>query len=207
MPTCRPRPDRRLGLHRRRLATLDSRSPRRRRQSRPQCVLLAVCIALVGGGVHRSRDLSANELVVLGAQVIDELASRVAFLWTDARSIAAAAQSLPCRWSAAPTASEPSGRELKRRRRRGDRSRRASSAAWRSQAQGRSSVRKVRSDPGLLGAQPWRSVTGTNCRRYWYWGVLLLLLLRYFTMRKLGMPDGVIQHKLMMDGVTLDILR
>lgn len=26
-------------------------------------------------------------------------------------------------------------------------------------------------------------------------------------MRKLGMPDGVIQHKLMMDGVTLDILR
>ncbi|GMF14747.1 unnamed protein product [Phytophthora lilii] len=25
-------------------------------------------------------------------------------------------------------------------------------------------------------------------------------------MRKLGMPDGVIQHKLMMDGVTLDIL-
>uniref|UniRef100_K3X007 Uncharacterized protein n=1 Tax=Globisporangium ultimum (strain ATCC 200006 / CBS 805.95 / DAOM BR144) TaxID=431595 RepID=K3X007_GLOUD len=29
---------------------------------------------------------------------------------------------------------------------------------------------------------------------------------KYFTMRKLGMPDGVIQHKLMMDGVTLDIL-
>ncbi|KAG1686853.1 hypothetical protein DVH05_005906 [Phytophthora capsici] len=29
---------------------------------------------------------------------------------------------------------------------------------------------------------------------------------KYFKMRKLGMPDGVIQHKLMMDGVTLDIL-
>ncbi|KAF4317550.1 hypothetical protein G195_007556 [Phytophthora kernoviae 00238/432] len=29
---------------------------------------------------------------------------------------------------------------------------------------------------------------------------------RYFKMRKLGMPDGVIQHKLTMDGVTLDIL-
>ncbi|RLN32207.1 hypothetical protein BBJ28_00005188 [Nothophytophthora sp. Chile5] len=30
---------------------------------------------------------------------------------------------------------------------------------------------------------------------------------KYFKMRKLGMPDGVIQHKLMMDGVTLDILK
>ncbi|KAL4166486.1 hypothetical protein KRP22_013744 [Phytophthora ramorum] len=29
---------------------------------------------------------------------------------------------------------------------------------------------------------------------------------KYFKMRKLGMPDGVIQHKLTMDGVTLDIL-
>ncbi|KAF0709234.1 Aste57867_6038 [Aphanomyces stellatus] len=29
---------------------------------------------------------------------------------------------------------------------------------------------------------------------------------KYFKMRKLGMPDGVIQHKLMMDGITLDIL-
>lgn len=30
---------------------------------------------------------------------------------------------------------------------------------------------------------------------------------RYFTMRKLGMPDGVISHKLKMDGIELDILR
>ncbi|TDH73465.1 hypothetical protein CCR75_002067 [Bremia lactucae] len=30
---------------------------------------------------------------------------------------------------------------------------------------------------------------------------------KYFKMRKLGMPDSVIQHKLNMDGVTLDILR
>lgn len=30
---------------------------------------------------------------------------------------------------------------------------------------------------------------------------------RYFTMRKLGMPDGVIAHKLKMDGIELDILR
>ncbi|CAI5709505.1 unnamed protein product [Peronospora destructor] len=29
---------------------------------------------------------------------------------------------------------------------------------------------------------------------------------KYFKMRKLGMPDGLIQHKLMVDGVTLDIL-
>lgn len=33
------------------------------------------------------------------------------------------------------------------------------------------------------------------------------MCIRYFTMRKLGMPDAVIQHKLMMDGVTADILR
>ncbi|KAI9920737.1 hypothetical protein PsorP6_001039 [Peronosclerospora sorghi] len=29
---------------------------------------------------------------------------------------------------------------------------------------------------------------------------------KYFKMRKLGLPDGVIQHKLMMDGISLDIL-
>ncbi|KAJ0405321.1 hypothetical protein P43SY_001080 [Pythium insidiosum] len=31
-------------------------------------------------------------------------------------------------------------------------------------------------------------------------------ILKYFTMQKMGLPEGAIRHKLMMDGVTLDIL-
>lgn len=30
---------------------------------------------------------------------------------------------------------------------------------------------------------------------------------RYFTMRRLGMPDQIIEHKLLMDGVDPGILR
>lgn len=69
---------------------------------------------------------------------------------------------------------------------------------------------KLKDDPAFekYARVSWR--LHAQCDRTHRLTLLLLLLRhmrRYFKMRKLGMPDGVIQHKLMMDGVTLDILR
>lgn len=145
---CRRRRRRRQGLLSHLQGTSDFLSHRRHRQSPQQYACTYACSC--AGDEPRT-----YSMVFLSNSVVDKLKSRIPVLGADASSTTTT-RPLPCNWPAVAT-DAGSRREFERRRR-GVRSRPASSPARLSQTEGRSGVHKVSCASGSRRGMCWELI-------------------------------------------------